>query len=139
MSDNPLSAKTLMGHFEHTVSELNKLSEQIEALEKRKAALLRVKNDLADLIIAKTGNAPRLPQALLFDFAPNTKIGDAVEVILQEKGPLHTKDIFEILKNSKVSISSKHPRIVLINAIKRDTQERFKVLKDLRIDLVKGR
>lgn len=62
-------------------------------------------------------------------------IGDAIEAVLKQRGPLPRKDILKYLQESGVKISEKNAFIVVSNEIKRDPKNRFNVLMNRKVAL----
>jgi hypothetical protein len=84
----------------------------------------------------------KLPELIVpvnFNFAanPNLSIGDAMEMLLRERGPLTQRQMIDAIHEGGLHINSKHPHIVMANAIKRDAKKRFVRLKDGKVGLSK--
>lgn len=66
---------------------------------------------------------------------PNAKIGDAMEAVLKDAGPLVTRDLIDRLRQRNIRLSEKYPRVVITMTIKQDKAKRFNRLADKRIAL----
>ena len=69
-------------------------------------------------------------------FKPDSTLGDSIEQVLAEFGPLTRKALLETLQSAG-RLQSKNPRVVLANALKRDTKNRFEV-NDGKVSLTKS-
>lgn len=70
-------------------------------------------------------------------FKQGTTIGNAMQTILRERGPLPRNELMKILLDGHVITNRKNARVLLANAIKRDGRNRFSVTQDGRVELRK--
>lgn len=138
----------LYGSFKHGwklfYRDYNRINVEIRELQRQKGetlarlgALLGIYKYLKEKYPSMSLPTINIPPELRFNLGVNTKIGDAVEIVLSERGALTQREIIELLREANVRLSLKHPHIVLANTMKRDKAKRFKKLKDGRITLAK--
>jgi hypothetical protein len=70
-------------------------------------------------------------------FKQGTTIGNAMQTILTEQGPLPRNELMKMLLDGHVITNRKTARVLLANAIKRDSRKRFSVTQDGKIELRK--
>jgi hypothetical protein len=140
MKQELILIKALDSNIKGLIEELKVLNERIELLQEEKTFLLKSvktylesRNNLRKLHPDIKVEDLQLPSKLLI--GANTKIGDAIESILLEHGSMTRKDLLDLLRKSEVRISPKNPRVVLFNAIIKDTKKRFRMLKDGKVEL----
>ena len=124
------------------IEEIAILTEEIQRLQEKKQFLL---NAATSLIEARNNLRKRFPHAEFEDLRvpaelrlmPDTKIGDAAEAILVERGSMTRKELLEVLRRAGIPLSAGNGRVVLFNALTRDKKNRFAVSKDGRVALRK--
>lgn len=128
------------------VAKLKELVTQIALLKQAQDMILdqidkstRLLHDIRDEYPKIKAPILVLPLELRFVANPNLTIGDAIEMLLIEHGPMMQREIIDALKKSGMRMSSKNPHVVVANAVKRDAKNRFKRLNDGRVALEKGR
>ncbi len=124
------------------MSKLVDVLEKIETLENVRNMLLTEINEIIRILQEAKVNGldieiPNLviPLKFRFSITPNLTIGDAMEMLLLEEGSLHQKEIISKLKEYGFELNSKNPHIIIANAIKKDSRERFRRLNDGRVSL----
>ena len=127
----------LVKELNRLFEELNRLHEQKQKLfDKGDAILLKIRSIQNTLDLLKSNVPPQDAESKLASaLDENSKLGDAIEVIVDAMGPLRRKEIIEILRKYRVRISPKNPEQVLATAIFRDREGRFEILKDKRVGL----
>ncbi|MGD1046889.1 MAG: hypothetical protein ABR936_16410 [Bacteroidota bacterium] len=140
MKQETVLIKALDSNIKGHVDEIKLLNKDIEDLQEKKKLLLKsLKSYLESRSNLRKLNPDikvedlKLPSELFL--GTNTKIGDAIESILTEHGSMARKDLLALLQKSGVRISPKNPRVVLFNALVKDTNKRFRMLKDGRVVL----
>jgi FtsZ-binding cell division protein ZapB len=124
--------KGLDSSIKGQVDDIKELNKQLEELQDKKKFLLKslrsyleARNNFRKLHPNVRAEDLRLPSEIFI--GNNTKIGDAIETILTEYGAMTRKDLLDLLLKSGVHISPKNPRVVLFNALLKDTKKRFAV------------
>ena len=144
MTAKPFSlVSTLVETFNENHKEVANLREQIRSLENiLRGQVQSMLNILATLeAIRKSDPSVKVPNLTIpQELLPHRSlsIGDAIQAILQLEGAQTRKELLDKLPRMGVKMSQQHARTILNTAIRRDTQKRFKVLKDDRIALVKA-
>ena len=125
--------------------ELGKVAQELNWLPTEKRRLLKKLEDILTTLELLREKDPTIsldnldiPLELKVRIAPGSSIADAMEAILKEFGPMKTAEMILKLREFQISISEKNARIVIRNAIKRDTKQRFILDEEKRIDLARG-
>jgi|SRR5208283_2157160 len=129
--------KQLSNKWQRLAAELSNISAKANDLQSRRYEVIGELNGLLKKF-EMMGTFPDnfvIPQELVIN--PKVTIGDFIEVILKEYGTLKRSEIEVYLRQRNAHVSLENARIVIANAIKRDTRCRFKVLKDGRVSLNK--
>ena len=127
------TVKVLSKNWETISFELYSVNGNLTKLSRRKAELLSQLEGLLktfDVLGHRPDNLI-VPTELLHK--PEAFIGDVIETILKESGPMSRTDLIERLKQTG-RLNTKNGRIILSNAIKRDKRKRF-VEKDGKVKL----
>lgn len=98
---------------------------QLSTLEEQKKAILdHLRGLLTAFEVLGAKPSMGIPQELRFGL--NASLGDAMEQILLEYGPLAKKILIKELRQGG-RLTGKNARVILANAIKRDGKKRFDV------------
>lgn len=110
-------------------------AEQLRELQLRKERLLSQLDGMLKTfdVLGERPADLRIPPEL--EFGTKMTIGDAMEKVLKERGPLPKAELMEVLLKGKVLTNRKTSRILLANAITRDGRKRFKVTEDGKVEL----
>ena len=127
------AVRLLQKNWETISLDLWKINNELKTLSNRKTDLLSQLDGLLktfDVLGHRPDNLI-VPTELLHK--PEAFIGDVIETILKESGPMSRTDLIERLKQTG-RLNTKNGRIILSNAIKRDKRKRF-VEKDGKVKL----
>jgi hypothetical protein len=116
----------LLKRWQTAAKEREKIELEILELEKRKSELLIQQRGLLHAFDALGERPPEIviPPELFLE--SRTSIGDVMESLIREHGPMTKADLItELQKVGKVK--TKNARTLLANAIKRDGKDRFRV------------
>lgn len=116
--------KLLQRNWETISLELWKTNNSLKMLSNRKEQLLSQLDGLLktfDLLGQRPGNLI-IPTELIHK--PNASIGEVMEKLLKESGPMTRTALIERLRQTG-RLNTKNARVILANAIKRDTRKRF--------------
>jgi hypothetical protein len=118
--------------WEQLSFQLSEINFELANLERKKAGILAgLKGILASLdTVPKDWIIP--PEIRFHDKAT---IGDALELVLRERGALSQREIIDTLLGMRFPLNPKHPHVVIANAVLKDRRKRFKRLKDGRVAL----
>jgi hypothetical protein len=108
------------------INELDTLNTESDKLESRKKILLSQLDGLLktfDLLGKRPANL-FIPKEL--KYSANASLGDLIETILKERGTLPKAELLVLLHKAG-RLDTKNARVVLANALKRDTHNRFRV------------
>ena len=132
--------KTAIQSWKKGVKELAGLNKDLDRFRSQKQLLLFHLESLLESIIHLKETEPQLkfpkleiPPELLF--SQNTTIGNAMEIMLKQRGPLTQREIIDWLREAKIRISERNPHVTIANAIRKDKKKRFRKLKDRRVAL----
>lgn len=123
------TTKILLKNWEQISLELHKLKQESQSLAMRKEELLSQLNGLLktfDIL----GDRPKdliIPPEI--EFKASASIGDTMEAILLQERPLSKGELIRRLQKAG-RLDTKNARIILANAIKRDTKKRFEIVED---------
>ena len=136
----PVSQEELIKWFNDNIERIKQIDIELEKLNaERGENLYNLKLVLEVMKRIRAEGKKTLPlnvpPSLISDPRYKSTIGDAMEVILKEKGALRRREIIELLKQGGNLLKTKNPHIVIANAIKRDGKRRFIKLADKRIRL----
>ena len=125
--------KGLMKSWETISLELTLTRTKLAQLETRKKELLDQLETLLKTfdVVGEKPSSLIIPPELMFEV--DASIGDAIATLLRERGAMTRLAIRKELQRAG-KITTKNARIILANAIKRDTRKRFSV-KDGRVVL----
>ena len=139
-----LPPKDMALWFESNVIELKMLDREIEKMYAARKKLINNLTLVADAFKRLRDEVPdislpnlELPPELAANPRYAVTVGDSVEALLKQHGPMSRKDILRLVQESGVKISENNPFVVLSNAIKRDPKNRFVTLKNRKVDLRK--
>jgi hypothetical protein len=118
-------------------SELRQADWDLEQAQVRKARAVE-RLDAMLKTFDTLGDRPKdffIPPEL--QFKQGTTIGNAMQTILRERGPLPRNELMKILLGGRVITNRKNARVLVANAIKRDGRKRFSVTSDGKVELRK--
>ena len=134
--------KTAIQSWKKAVKELAGLNKDLDRLRVQKylqlfhlESLLENINRLKEIEPQLKSPKLEIPPELLFK--PNTTIGDAMEIMLKQRGQLTQREIIDWLHEAKVRISERNPHVTIANVIRKDRKQRFRRLKNGRVALAK--
>jgi hypothetical protein len=118
-------------------NDLRMVKHEIEQLEYRKQLLLTQLDGMLKTfdVLGERPADLEIPPELRFK--PKITIGDAMEKVLLERGPLPKKELIEILTQGQVIKNPKNSRILIANAVSKDGRKRFRITQDGKVELAK--
>lgn len=126
------SIKLLTKNYEGLLERIKGLGQTIGHMEQERTELLAQMDALLITMqfLKKQNPSLKLPEMeippeIKFNTRGIVTLGNAIESILRERGELSRLEILEELRKQNFEIKSKNARIVLANAIKRDSRKRF--------------
>lgn len=134
--------KVALQTWNKLTKDLAELNKEFDRLKLHKGFLLVQLQTVLESIKRLKETEPHLkfpeleiPPELLF--SPDMTIGDAMEIMLKERGPLTQREIINLLGPTDIRISKSNPHVVIANTIRKDKRNRFRRLKDGRVALAK--
>jgi len=103
----------------------------VESLSRATAIINKIKESKLGVRVPNL----RLPLNVRIAMNPKLTLGDAMEMILAEYGATTQRVIIDILNAGGFPLKQETAHILLANAVARDSQKRFKRLKDGRVTL----
>ena len=138
-------AETFKTEWVKTNNEVGKITQEFSWLHTEKRRLLKRLEDILTTLELLREKDPTIsldnldiPLELKVKIPAGSSIADAMEAILKQFGSMKTAEMIQKLREFKISISEKNARIVVRNAIKRDSKQRFILDEEKRIALARG-
>ncbi len=105
----------------------------INEMQLTNKAFMRIREDHPSIKLPKL----QLPSEFQFAINPDLTLGDAMEILIKERGALTQRELIDAIQAGGLSISAKNPHVVIANAVSRDSKKRFVRLANGKVSLAK--
>ncbi len=134
----------LARRWHDNLAKIATLNSEIRTLTQTRNVLIGEMQQTNKLFISIREHHPniRLPKLQLpseFQFAvnPDITLGDAMEILIKERGTMTQRELIDAIQAGGLSISAKNPHVVIANAVSRDSKKRFVRLANGKVSLAK--
>jgi hypothetical protein len=127
--------KQLQRNWEMVALEISRVEKELNQLGAKRSILLNQLDAILKTFDVLGGRPDNLIVPPELQFKPNTTIGDAMESILKERGPLSKKELISILAGANLIKNPKNARVLIANAISKDSRKRFEISADKKVML----